>query len=314
MNYGAPDLLHDFGLVVADGADGPLVNSDLVRQDARVVRGPVRQRDSFVEAKQTARPGTVLDEDSHVLHQVGKLTRQRVQRGPDHSLERLRVNLDHSSILGQLSRLRCARTLGRVNVPLRSEDLVSPVGLRRPTQAEIAAARGRSIPDLVAPGLRVLFAGINPSLYSAATGYHFARPGNRFWPALHQSGFTSRQLRPEEQPQLLGLGLGITNVVAQATARADELSATELRAGGQALAELAGSLGVSFLAILGVTAYRTAFGVPKAVVGSQEGRLGGARVWILPNPSGLNASWPMPRLAEAFRELADTAYGGVLAR
>jgi TDG/mug DNA glycosylase family protein len=190
-----------------------------------------------------------------------------------------------------------------VNVPLRCEDPVSSGGLRRPTQAEIAAARGRSIPDLVAPGLRVLFAGINPSLYSAATGYHFARPGNRFWPALHRSGFTSRQLRPEEQPQLLGLGLGITNVVARATARADELSAAELQAGGQALAELAGSLGVSFLAILGVTAYRTAFGVPKAVVGSQEGRLGGARVWILPNPSGLNASWPMPRLAQAFDEL-----------
>jgi TDG/mug DNA glycosylase family protein len=201
-----------------------------------------------------------------------------------------------------------------VNVPLRSEDLVSPVGLRRPTQAEIAGARGRSIPDLVAPGLRVLFAGINPSLYSAATGHHFARPGNRFWPALHRSGFTSRQLRPEEQPQLLGLGLGITNVVARATARADELNAAELRAGGHALAELAAALGVSFLAILGVTAYRTAFGVPKAIVGSQESRLGGARVWILPNPSGLNASWPMPRLAEAFRELADTAFGDAVAR
>jgi double-stranded uracil-DNA glycosylase len=192
---------------------------------------------------------------------------------------------------------------GRVTAPLSSEDPASPDGLRRPTKAEIAAARGRSIPDLIAPRLRVLFAGINPSLYSAATGCHFARPGNRFWPALHKSGFTSRQLRPEEQPQLLGLGLGITNVVARATARADELDAAELRAGGYALAELAGSLGVSFLAILGVTAYRTAFGAPQAVVGPQEGRLGGARVWILPNPSGLNASYQMDRLAEEFGRL-----------
>jgi TDG/mug DNA glycosylase family protein len=173
----------------------------------------------------------------------------------------------------------------------------------------MAAARGQTIPDLVAPGLRVLFAGINPSLYSAATGHHFARPGNRFWPALHRSGFTSRQLRPDEQPLLPGLGLGITNVVARATARADELDAAELRAGGQALAELAGSLGVSWLAILGVTAYRTAFGVPQAVVGPQAGRLGGARVWILPNPSGLNASYQIDRLAAEFARLRVAATG-----
>jgi len=159
----------------------------------------------------------------------------------------------------------------------------------------------------VAPGLRVLFAGINPSLYSAATGHHFARPGNRFWPALHQSGFTGRRFHPDEQPQLLDLGLGITNVVARATARADELDAAELRSGGQALVELARSLDVSFLAILGVTAYRTAFSAPQAVVGPQQGRLGGARVWILPNPSGLNASWPMPRLADAFQQLREAA-------
>ena len=171
----------------------------------------------------------------------------------------------------------------------------------------MAAARGQTIPDLVAPGLRVLFAGINPSLYSAATGHHFARPGNRFWPALHRSGFTSRQLRPDEQPVLPGLGLGITNVVARATARADELDAAELRAGGQALAELAGSLSVSWLAILGVTAYRTAFGLPQAVVGLQAGRLGGARVWILPNPSGLNAHWSAAALAEEFGRLRAAA-------
>ena len=173
----------------------------------------------------------------------------------------------------------------------------------RPTHADLAAARGRTIPDLVAPGLRVLFAGINPSLYSAASGHHFARPGNRFWPALHRSGFTCRQLRPEEQPLLLGLGLGITNVVARATARADELDADELQAGGQALAALAGSLGVSWLAILGVTAYRTAFGQRQAVVGPQSGRLGGAQVWILPNPSGLNAHWSAAALAAEFGRL-----------
>jgi double-stranded uracil-DNA glycosylase len=149
----------------------------------------------------------------------------------------------------------------------------------------------------------VLFAGINPSLYSAATGHHFARPGNRFWPALHQSGFTSRQLRPHEQPELLDLGLGITNVVARATARAEELDAAELRAGGEALAELARSLDVTWLAILGVTAYRTAFSAPGAVVGPQPGRLGDAHVWILPNPSGLNASYQMDRLAAEFGRL-----------
>jgi len=173
----------------------------------------------------------------------------------------------------------------------------------RPTPADIAAARGATIPDLVAPGLRVLFAGINPSLYSAATGYHFARPGNRFWPALHQSGFTDRQLQPAEQRLLLDVGLGITNVVARATARADELDAEELRAGGAALTAAAARLEVSWLAVLGVTAYRAAFGQPRAVVGPRRDLPGGPRVWILPNPSGLNAHWSAPRLAEAFAEL-----------
>jgi TDG/mug DNA glycosylase family protein len=176
-----------------------------------------------------------------------------------------------------------------------------------PSRAELAAARDLTIPDVVAPGLRVLFAGINPGLYSAATGYHFARPGNRFWPALHQSGFTARQLRPEEQWLLLDSGLGITNVVSRATARADELSSAELRSGGAALLALAASLDVRCLAVLGVTAYRAAFGPPGASVGPQELRCGGALVWVLPNPSGLNAHWTMPRLAEAFRELRAAA-------
>jgi TDG/mug DNA glycosylase family protein len=177
----------------------------------------------------------------------------------------------------------------------------------RPSQADLAAARDRTIPDLVAPGLRVLFAGINPSLYSAAAGYHFARPGNRFWPALDRSGFTARQLAPAEQHLLLAEGLGITNVVARATARADELDAAELRAGAGALAALAGELGAGWLAVLGVTAYRTAFSQPRAVVGPQEEPLGGARVWILPNPSGLNASYQIDRLAVEFGRLRAAA-------
>jgi double-stranded uracil-DNA glycosylase len=175
--------------------------------------------------------------------------------------------------------------------------------VRPRTRPDLAAARDLTIPDIVAPGLRVLFAGINPGLYSAATGQHFARPGNRFWPALHQSGFTPRQLRPDEQRQLLKSGLGITNIVARATARADELSAAELRSGGASLATLATSLGAGCLAVLGITAYRAAFGVPDAVVGPQPLHSGGVAVWVLPNPSGLNAHWTMPRLVAAFREL-----------
>jgi double-stranded uracil-DNA glycosylase len=177
--------------------------------------------------------------------------------------------------------------------------------VRRPTQADLVAARDRIVPDLVAPGLRVLFAGINPGLYSAATGYHFARPGNRFWPALHESGFTGRRLRPDEQRLLLESGLGISNVVARATARADELSTAELQSGGVALAELVATLGADCLAVLGVTAYRAAFGPPNATVGPQAVACGGALVWVLPNPSGLNAHWTMPRLAAAFAELRE---------
>jgi double-stranded uracil-DNA glycosylase len=174
---------------------------------------------------------------------------------------------------------------------------------RPPSRADQAAARDLTIPDVVAPGLRVLFAGINPGLYSAATGHHFARPGNRFWPALYQSGFTPRQLRPDEQRQLLESGLGITNIVARATARADELSAAELQSGGASLVIRAASLGARCLAVLGITAYRAAFGLPDAVVGPQPLHRGGALVWVLPNPSGLNAHWTMPRLVAAFREL-----------
>ena len=172
-----------------------------------------------------------------------------------------------------------------------------------PTPAELDAARDRTIPDVAAPGLRVLFAGINPGLYSAATGYHFARPGNRFWPALYAAGFTGRVLCPEEQQDLLPLGLGITNVVARATASADELSAGEIRAGGRILTAKVARLAPRWLAIVGITVYRTAFGQPAATIGRQEETLGDASLWVLPNPSGLNAHWPAPKLAEAFRDL-----------
>jgi TDG/mug DNA glycosylase family protein len=183
--------------------------------------------------------------------------------------------------------------------------VTAPARARRPTPAELAAARDLTIPDVAAPGLRVLFCGINPGLYSAATGYHFARPGNRFWPALFKSGFTPRQFDPSEQDQLLGLGLGITNVAARATARADELSPDELRTGGQLLLAKAGRLKPRWLAILGVTAYRTAFGIKGAVVGPQGEAFGTTRVWVLPNPSGLNAHWSAQALAEEFARLRE---------
>lgn len=177
----------------------------------------------------------------------------------------------------------------------------------KPTRAEQQAATGQTIPDVVAPGLRVLFSGINPGLYSAATGHHFARPGNRFWPALNASGFTSRLLRPCEQEQLLGLGLGITNIVARATARADELRSDELKAGGRILAAKLAALRPRWLAVVGVTAYRTAFDRPGAVVGPQPEPIGETKVWVLPNPSGLNAHATPSQLAEKFRELREAA-------
>lgn len=177
-------------------------------------------------------------------------------------------------------------------------------------KVDLAAARERTIPDVLpAPGapFRVLFCGINPGLYSAATGWHFARPGNRFWPALHLSGFTARRLQPREQDELAGYGLGITNLVPRATAQAAELTDDELRDGGVALRTLVGMHRPHVVAVAGVTAYRTAFGRKRAAIGPQEEGLGAARLWILPNPSGLNAHWTLPALAEAFGELRKAA-------
>jgi len=177
----------------------------------------------------------------------------------------------------------------------------------RPAPTDLAAARDTTIPDVIAADLRVLFAGINPGLYSAATRHHFARPGNRFWPALHRSGFTDRQLRPSEQEQLLTIGLGITNIVARATARADELHSAELRAGARILAAKVTRLRPRWLAIVGVTAYRTAFGQPMATSGRQDEIVAGTRLWVLPNPSGLNALWSAAALAAEFAQLRAAA-------
>ena len=154
-------------------------------------------------------------------------------------------------------------------MPARPSATPSPVP---PSPADLAAAANRTIPDVLPPPgapLRVLFCGINPSLYSAATGWHFARPGNRFWPALHLSGFTPRRLAPAEQDLLAGYGLGITNLVARATAQAAELDPAELRAGGERLAALIADRRPRVLAVAGVTAYRTAFGRPRAAIGPQ---------------------------------------------
>jgi double-stranded uracil-DNA glycosylase len=173
----------------------------------------------------------------------------------------------------------------------------------RPSPADLRRAEGALVGDVLAPGLRVLFCGINPGLWSAAVGHHFARPGNRFWRALHLGGLTPRLLAPDEEGELLALGLGITNLVERATAGAAELDAAELRAGGARLAAKVAAARPQVVAVLGVGAYRTAFARPKAAVGPLPDPVGGARAWLLPNPSGLNAHYQLPDLAVAFAEL-----------
>lgn len=173
----------------------------------------------------------------------------------------------------------------------------------RPSRAELLAAAGKSLRDVIAPELRVLFCGINPGLYSAATGHHFARPGNRFWPALHAAGFSKRLLHPSEERLLLESGYGITNLVARATAAADELAPEEFVVGRRRLAAKVRRYFPRAVAVLGVGAYRLAFGRPRAGLGLQPERLAGAALWVLPNPSGLNANHQLPDLARLFREL-----------
>jgi TDG/mug DNA glycosylase family protein len=175
--------------------------------------------------------------------------------------------------------------------------------MRKPTKSELAAAVDRTVRDVIAPDLHVLFCGINPGLYTAATGHHFARPGNRFWPTLHAAGFTDRLLDPSEERLLLDRGYGITNVVPRTTATAAELAPAELIAGGEALQQKVLEWRPRILAVLGVTAYRAAFDRPRAALGAQTERIGETCVWVLPNPSGLNAHYQLGALAALFGEL-----------
>src|SRR5512141_52329 len=163
----------------------------------------------------------------------------------------------------------------------------------RPSRADLLAAQNKTVRDVLAPGLRVLFCGINPGLYSGATGHHFARPGNRFWPTLHQAGFTPRLLDPSEERELLTFGYGITNLVPRATATADELAPDELVAGRRRLQAKVKRYQPRVVAVLGISAYRTAFQERTAILGLQTKLLANARVWVLPNPSGLNAHYQL---------------------
>jgi len=174
---------------------------------------------------------------------------------------------------------------------------------RRPTRAELAASYGATVPDLVAPGLRVLLVGINPGLWSGWARLHFARPGNRLWRTLHEAGFTDRVLDPSETDDLLAAGIGVTNLVARSTARADEIDPAELVAGVAPLDRLVRQWAPGYVAFLGLSAYRIAFRRPRAAIGPQPDPFGGRPVWLLPNPSGLNAHYQQPALTAAYAEL-----------
>lgn len=173
----------------------------------------------------------------------------------------------------------------------------------KPTQADLLAAYGTTVPDILAANLNILFCGINPSVYSAAVGHHFARPGNRFWKTLHLAGFTDRLLPPAEDTTLLQFGYGVTNIADRATARADELDPAELVQGWQQLTTKLEHYRPRFLAILGVSAYRVACKQPRAKIGQQPERLHQTMIWVLPNPSGLNAHYQIDGLVQAYQEL-----------
>jgi TDG/mug DNA glycosylase family protein len=179
---------------------------------------------------------------------------------------------------------------------------------QRPTREDLEHARKRMLKDVLGPAMRVLLVGINPGLYSAAIGHNFGRPGNRFWKVLALSGFTPRVLSPAEEQELPRYGLGLTNLVARATARADELSHEELAAGAARLAQVVAEHAPKVVAILGVTAYRAAFGRKKALLGLQPERILDAPLWVVPNPSGLNAHHQLPDLARLFGELRAFAW------
>ncbi|MCY6488727.1 MULTISPECIES: G/U mismatch-specific DNA glycosylase [Leptolyngbya] len=175
--------------------------------------------------------------------------------------------------------------------------------IHKPTKAEIAAAYRQTLPDVIAPDLNILFSGINPSLYSAAVGHHFARPGNRFWKAIHLAGFTERLLSPFEDRTLLDRGFGLTNLAEPATARADELTSEDFIAGHEKLAQKLQQYKPKYLAVLGVSAYRIAFNQPKAQMGRQPEPLFDTTIWVLPNPSGLNAHYQVDGLAQMYKLL-----------
>ena len=176
-----------------------------------------------------------------------------------------------------------------------------------PTRAELDASVNKTVPDVIAPGLLVLFCGINPGLYSGYAGHHFARPGNRFWPTLHAAGFTPRLLRPDEEQELLPLGFGITSLVARATAGAADLDDAELVAGAAILAEKVARFRPRIVAVLGIGAYRSGFKQRGAEPGRQPRGLGESAVWVLPNPSGLNAHYTPAALADTYREFLNAA-------
>src|SRR5256886_2446246 len=173
----------------------------------------------------------------------------------------------------------------------------------KPTKQQLIDAAGKTVRDVIAPKLRVLFCGINPGLYTAAVGHHFARPGNRFWPALHQSGFTRTLMSPFDERELLRIGVGITNVVPPATASATELTKDDFIRGGRQLQAKIRRYRPRIIAILGVGAYRQAFDKPKATIGEQDELIHDARVWVLPNPSGLNANYQLPEIVKLFKRL-----------
>jgi TDG/mug DNA glycosylase family protein len=162
---------------------------------------------------------------------------------------------------------------------------------------------------VIAPGLGVLFCGINPGLYTAAVGHHFARPGNRFWKVLHLAGFTDRLLSPFEEAELLASGIGITNLVARASAAAADLSGPELREGARLLEEKVAAMRPQIVAMLGMQAFRTAFGARRAGLGSQPEPMAEAKIWLLPNPSGLQARYQLPELVSLFGELRAAVQG-----
>lgn len=177
----------------------------------------------------------------------------------------------------------------------------------KPSKQQLIEAAGKTVPDVIGPDLLVLFCGINPGLYTAAVGHHFARPGNRFWPALHGSGFTDRLLSPFAERELLTLRAGVTNVVPHATATASELTKEDFIKGGRRLRAKVKRYCPRIVAVLGVGAYREAFARPKAIIGEQDERLADARVWVLPNPSGLNANYQLNDLVKLFKELRRAA-------